>query len=105
MINVSGLNNPRNCHHPPTLKRTLLSLIILSLNFKKLIDEIFFLQMLLTLNSVLCCETGFQSAIQNLHPEASQSRRTYIKYLQGLFHANRLLQKMGCDEPMERKIS
>lgn len=75
------------------------------IKFQKIIDEIFFLQMLLALNSILCYETSFQSAIQNLHPEASQSRRTYIKYLQGLFHPNKLLQKMGCDEPMEREIS
>lgn len=34
---------------------------------------------------------NFQGTIENLCSQISQSERTYIKYLQGLFRANKLL--------------
>lgn len=42
--------------------------------------------------------TSFQGTIQNLHFPASQCYRTYIKYLQGLFHATKLLWMLKSDE-------
>lgn len=80
--------------HPLILKQTPPLLLILSLHFKKLqmgnfVNVINFI--------VLCYRTSFQGVIQSLPPQANQSGRTIIKYLQGLFHANKLLQKMGSD--------